>query len=91
MDITRALIEAGSIRLRPILMTAISTVAGIVPVALGIGIGSETRQPMALVVAGGMLSSTFLTLIVVPVIYSYMDRFANISVFKAIKKKVVAS
>lgn len=90
MDVTRALIEAGSIRLRPILMTAVSTIAGIVPVALGIGLGSERRQPMALVVAGGMLSSTFLTLVVIPVIYAYMDRFANLSLFRFIKRKTLA-
>ena len=90
MSVDEALIEAGSIRLRPILMTAISTIAGILPVALGIGIGSESRQPMALVVAGGMLSSTFLTLIVVPVIYSYLDRFTNLSVFAFLKRKVLA-
>jgi HAE1 family hydrophobic/amphiphilic exporter-1 len=90
MEVTQALIEAGSIRLRPILMTAISTVAGILPVALGLGIGSETRQPMALVVAGGMLSSTFLTLIVIPVIYAYLDSFTNLSVFNFIKRKTLA-
>lgn len=71
-------------------MTAISTVAGILPVALGLGIGSETRQPMALVVAGGMLSSTFLTLIVIPVIYAYLDSFTNLSVFNFIKRKTLA-
>jgi HAE1 family hydrophobic/amphiphilic exporter-1 len=89
-EITQALIEAGSIRLRPILMTAISTIAGILPVALGLGIGSERRQPMALVVAGGMLSSTVLTLIVIPVIYVYLDKFANLSVFNFIKRKTLA-
>ncbi len=90
MEVSQALIEAGSIRLRPILMTAISTIAGILPVALGLGAGSERRQPMALVVAGGMLSSTFLTLIVVPVIYSYLDRFSNLSLFRFIKRKTLA-
>ena len=90
IEITQALIEAGSIRLRPILMTAISTIAGILPVALGLGIGSERRQPMALVVAGGMLSSTVLTLIVIPVIYVYLDKFANLSVFSFIKRKTLA-
>jgi len=89
-EITQALIEAGSIRLRPILMTAISTIAGILPVALGLGIGSERRQPMALVVAGGMLSSTVLTLIVIPVIYVYLDKFANFPVFNFIKRKTLA-
>jgi HAE1 family hydrophobic/amphiphilic exporter-1 len=90
MDVTQALIEAGSTRLRPILMTAISTIAGILPVALGMGVGAERRQPMALVIAGGMLSSTVLTLIVIPVIYAYLDRFSHLSFFTFIKKKTLA-
>ncbi|MCP4716033.1 MAG: efflux RND transporter permease subunit [Deltaproteobacteria bacterium] len=90
LDTATALIEAGTVRLRPILMTAVSTVAGILPVALGLGIGSETRQPMALVVAGGMLSSTLLTLIVIPVIYAGLDSLAQRSVFAFIKRKVFA-
>ncbi len=72
----QALLEAGPLRLRPIMMTAASTVAGVLPVVLGLGIGSEARQPMGLAVAGGMISSTLLTLIVVPVIYSYIDDLA---------------
>jgi HAE1 family hydrophobic/amphiphilic exporter-1 len=57
-------------------------------VALGIGIGSESRQPIGVAIAGGMLSSTLLTLVVVPVIYSYLDRFTQISLFSKIKKRV---
>jgi HAE1 family hydrophobic/amphiphilic exporter-1 len=72
-----ALVEAGTTRLRPILMTAVSTVAGVVPVALGIGVGSESRQPLAVAIAGGILSSTFLTLAVVPVVYSYLEQLAG--------------
>jgi len=72
-----ALVEAGATRLRPILMTAISTVAGVIPVVLGLGEGSESRQPMAVAIAGGMISSTLLTLAVVPVIYSYLDQFGR--------------
>jgi HAE1 family hydrophobic/amphiphilic exporter-1 len=57
-------------------------------VALGIGIGSETRQPMAIAIAGGMFSSTPLTLIVLPIIYSYLDGFTRFRIFAKIKKKI---
>ncbi len=77
LGVAEALTEAGATRLRPILMTAVSTVAGVLPVALGVGVGSESRQPLAVAVAGGMLSATFLTLAVVPVVYSYLDQLAH--------------
>jgi HAE1 family hydrophobic/amphiphilic exporter-1 len=76
MDREAALREACPIRLRPILMTAVSMIFGVLPVALAIGEGAEARAPMAVATAGGMLSSTLLTLFVVPVVYSYMDRFS---------------
>ena len=65
-----ALVQAGRLRLRPILMTALTTILGLVPMALGIGEGTETQAPMAVVVIGGLLTSTLLTLVVVPVMYS---------------------
>ncbi len=65
-----AMIAAGTVRLRPILMTAFSTIAGILPIAIGFGAGSESRRPMGVAVVGGMLSSTFLTLFVVPMVYT---------------------
>ncbi|WP_164006960.1 efflux RND transporter permease subunit [Pyxidicoccus trucidator] len=68
-----ALLEAAPVRLRPILMTTIAMVAGMVPVALAKGDGAETRVPMALVIIGGLISSTVLTLVVVPVVYSLLD------------------
>ncbi len=64
-----AMVQAGTIRLRPILMTAFSTIAGILPIAVGFGAGAESRRPMGIAVVGGMLSSTFLTLFVVPAVY----------------------
>ncbi len=64
-----AMLEAGRVRLRPILMTAFSTVAGILPIAIGFGAGAESRRPMGVAVVGGMLTSTFLTLLVIPVVY----------------------
>jgi len=70
MDRATAMVKAGSIRLRPILMTAFSTIAGTLPIAIGFGAGAESRRPMGVAVVGGMLTSTFLTLLVVPVVYS---------------------
>jgi len=83
--LNEALVEAGATRLRPILMTAISTIAGVLPVALGIGEGSESRQPMAVAIAGGLFSSTILTVAVVPVIYSYLDQFSRWHGFERLK------
>lgn len=71
---TQAIIEAGKLRLRPILMTTLTTVLGLTPMALGIGEGSEIRAPMALTVISGLLVSTLLTLVVIPVVYSVLDR-----------------
>jgi len=68
-----ALIQAGRLRLRPILMTAASTIFGMLPIALGFGEGAESRSPMAVAVIGGLMTSTFLTLIVIPVVYSLFD------------------
>jgi hydrophobe/amphiphile efflux-1 (HAE1) family protein len=72
-----ALLEAAPLRLRPILMTTIAMVAGMVPVALARGDGAETRVPMALVIIGGLITSTVLTLVVVPVVYSLLDAAAS--------------
>ncbi len=66
--------EASTIRFRPIIMTAISTVLGAVPIAFARGAGAETRHPMGLVVVGGLTIATFLTLFVVPIVYILMDR-----------------
>jgi HAE1 family hydrophobic/amphiphilic exporter-1 len=68
-----ALVEAGRVRLRPILMTTIAMIGGMVPAALATGDGAETRGPMAIVIIGGLVTSTFLTLGVVPVVYSLLD------------------
>jgi len=69
-----AIMEAGSARLRPILMTSLTTALGLLPMALGFGEGSEVRTPMAITVIGGLTVSTLLTLVVIPVVYSLMDR-----------------
>ncbi len=73
-NITEALLEAGPIRLRPILMTSAAMVLGMLPTAIKGGEGSAFRAPMAIAVIGGVIVSTFLTLVVVPVVYVYMDR-----------------
>jgi HAE1 family hydrophobic/amphiphilic exporter-1 len=74
MDKHAAIIEAGRLRLRPILITKLTTILGLLPMALGIGEGAEVRAPMAITVIGGVLLTTFLTLLVIPVVYSVMDR-----------------
>jgi multidrug efflux pump len=73
-----AVIEAATTRLRPILMTSFSTVFGVLPIALGLGAGGESRRPLGLAVVGGMLFSTFLTLVLVPVLYSLLARFTRV-------------
>ena len=78
LDREAALREACPIRLRPILMTAVSMIFGVLPVALALGEGGEARAPMAVATAGGMTVSTFLTLFLVPVVYAYMDRLGSI-------------
>jgi len=72
----QALIEAGVVRLRPILMTTLTTVLGLLPMALAIGEGSEVGQPLALTIMGGLSFATVLTLIVIPVVYATLDRSA---------------
>ena len=68
-----AILEAGQVRLRPIVMTTITTVLGLLPMALGIGRGADLRAPMAISVIGGLIVATALTLIVVPVVYAIVE------------------
>jgi hydrophobic/amphiphilic exporter-1 (mainly G- bacteria), HAE1 family len=74
---TAAIVESGEARMRPILMTTIAMIAGMLPIALGIGAGSEARAPMAICVVGGLITSTLLTLVIVPVVFTYIDDFQN--------------
>ena len=76
---TDALLEAGQVRLRPILMTTAAMVFGMLPLAIGLGEGSEQQAPMGRAIIGGVLTSTLLTLVVVPVIYSYLDRWERVA------------
>ena len=70
-----ALIEAGRIRLRPILMTTLALIAGMIPVALGLGEGADFRAPLGRAVIGGVITSTVLTLIVIPTVYEILDEW----------------
>jgi len=74
MEKAEAIVAAGQIRLRPILMTTLTTILGLTPMALGLGEGAEIRSPMAITVIGGLLVSTLLTLVVIPTAYSVFDR-----------------
>lgn len=76
MERGAALLEAAHVRLRPILMTTLAMVFGMVPLAFGLSEGSEQRAPMGQAVIGGIITSSLLTLVVVPVIYTYLDDFA---------------
>ncbi len=73
LEKSRAILEAGQTRLRPILMTTMTTVLGLLPMALGLGDGAEIRTPMAITVIVGLLSSTLLTLVVIPVVYDLVS------------------
>jgi HAE1 family hydrophobic/amphiphilic exporter-1 len=72
-DRAAALLSAGRVRLRPIIMTTVAMIFGMVPLALAIGAGAEARAPMARAVIGGLITSTLLTLFVVPVMYTFLD------------------
>jgi len=76
LDRTASILKAGSVRLRPILMTTLAMIFGMLPLALGLGEGAEQRAPMGQAVIGGVITSSLLTLVVVPVIYSYLDDLA---------------
>jgi HAE1 family hydrophobic/amphiphilic exporter-1 len=73
LDRTAALLKAGPVRLRPILMTTFAMIFGMMPVAFAFGENSELRAPMGQAVIGGLITSTFLTLFIVPVVYSILD------------------
>jgi len=77
MDRTEAIITAGRTRLRPIMMTTLAMIFGMLPLALALGAGAEMRAPMARAVIGGLITSTFLTLLIVPVMYSLLDDVGN--------------
>ncbi|MBA1334139.1 MAG: RND efflux system, inner membrane transporter [Firmicutes bacterium] len=77
MDRNEAILKAGPVRLRPILMTALTTILGLMPMAIGIGEGTEAQAPLATAVIGGLAFSTVLTLVVIPVMYTLVDDFGK--------------
>ena len=78
MNMIEAIVSAGQRRLRPILMTTLTTVLALLPLAMGFGEGAEIRAPMAVAVIGGLLSSTVLTLVIIPIVYSLVEDLAAI-------------
>ena len=86
-----AILQAGPVRLRPILMTTFAMVFGMLPVAFGVGEGSETRSPMGIAVIGGLLTSLFLTLVVVPAAYDLFDDWQGIFKKRREKRKNIES
>lgn len=88
---TEAVVQAGKVRLRPIMMTASTTILALVPLALGIGEGAEAQAPMATVVIGGLLFSTVITLVLIPVMYTILDDLSTKVKTKFNKKKEVES
>ena len=74
LALQEAIVTAGKVRMRPILMTTATTVLGLLPMSLGLGEGAEIRTPMALTVIAGLISSTILTLIVIPTVYSLVNK-----------------
>ncbi|MBT7503024.1 MAG: efflux RND transporter permease subunit, partial [Gemmatimonadales bacterium] len=77
MQLRAAILKAGRVRLRPIIMTTVTTVLGLTPMALGIGRGSDLRAPLAIAVIGGLLVATALTLIIVPVVYQSIENIRH--------------
>jgi len=77
MALREALIEAGAIRLRPILMTTVALIAGMLPVALGTGEGAQFRSPLGIAVIGGVITSTVLTLVAIPTFYEILDEWRS--------------
>ncbi|MCC6477330.1 efflux RND transporter permease subunit [bacterium] len=90
-EIAQSVIEASVIRLRPILMTSFSTVFGILPIAIGLGAGAEARRPLGIAVVGGMLFSTFLTLVLVPVVYSLLAKYTPVHKGELVEKELAAA
>jgi HAE1 family hydrophobic/amphiphilic exporter-1 len=73
LSVRESILEASRIRLRPILMTTVTTTLGLFPMSLGLGRGAELQQPMAIAVIGGLLLATFLTLILIPLVYELAE------------------
>jgi HAE1 family hydrophobic/amphiphilic exporter-1 len=90
LDVFEALTQAGIIRLRPILMTTAAMIFGMLPVALALSEGGKTRAPMAVCVIGGLLTSTLLTLVVIPVVYTFMDSLSHNRLVRWLSQKLLS-
>jgi HAE1 family hydrophobic/amphiphilic exporter-1 len=88
MPLRDALIEAGRVRLRPIMMTTLALIAGMIPVALGYGEGADFRAPLGRAVIGGVITSTFLTLLVIPTIYEIFDEWRDWFLHRLLKRPI---
>jgi len=77
LDLKSAIIEAGQRRIRPIIMTSLTTILALLPLTLGFGEGASLRSPMALAVIGGLITSTLLTLVVIPCVYYTFDKIRS--------------
>jgi HAE1 family hydrophobic/amphiphilic exporter-1 len=91
MGLMQAIRLAGSRRLRPILMTTATTVLGLLPLSFGLGEGGEAQAPLARVVIGGLISSTLITLVLIPVVYSIFEQKMRPGAAKAAISKVLRS
>jgi cobalt-zinc-cadmium resistance protein CzcA len=89
MDIRQAVLTGCEMRLRPVLMTALVALLGLVPLAFAHGIGSEVQRPLAVVVIGGLVTSTFLTLVVLPVLYQWIEGRAEARAFQRVPPTVI--
>ncbi len=91
LEVIEATVEASRIRLRPILMTSFTTIFGTLPIALGLGAGAESRRPLGIAVVGGLFFSTFLTLMLVPVVYTLVARYTKVRAAKVDEEEMPAA
>ena len=80
LDRTQAILQAGQQRIRPIIMTSLTTILALLPLTVGFGESASLRSPMALAVVGGLVTSTLLTLVVIPCVYDVLDRVRGLFV-----------
>ena len=77
LDVKEAILQAGKDRFRPIVMNSLTVIFGLIPMIIGIGAATQLRISLAVAIAGGLVSATLLTLIIIPVLYSYLEKFSK--------------